>query len=149
MLQSVYWSAYEQNGTRKNYLEPGILTRHFRLRPLDYDGAVAMRWDVLGCPGRRSYQNVGCYADDLEVRDLPNAPLDDYDGGMTHEVCVHHCYDYGYLYAGTQYGSECWCGNSYGRYGASSGCDMACSGNPYQLCGGIRANWVTTTGMGK
>ena len=80
---------------------------------------------------------------------MPHADIKDQDGGMTHEICVHHCYDQGYLFAGTQYGEECWCGNSYGKHGASSSCDMPCTGDPFQNCGGSRSNWVMTTGMGE
>ena len=38
----------------------------------------------------------------------------------------------GFLFAGTQFGHECWCGNDYGKYGQSSLCDYPCSGNPHQ-----------------
>lgn len=55
----------------------------------------------------------------------------------------------GYLFAGTQYGIECYCGNSYGRYGQSTLCDLPCEGNPFQTCGGHAANWIMSTGMCK
>lgn len=53
----------------------------------------------------------------------------------------------GYLFAGAQYGRECFCGNSYGKYGQGTSCYIKCSGDPYQNCGGSRQNTVMTTGM--
>ncbi|KAJ7087736.1 WSC domain-containing protein, partial [Mycena epipterygia] len=45
----------------------------------------------------------------------------------------------GYVYGGTQYGQECWCGNSLannlGVTTASSECNMPCAGNSSQICG--------------
>jgi hypothetical protein len=38
--------------------------------------------------------------------------------------------------------SECFCGNSYGKYGTGSGCDMQCSGNQSQICGGFYQNSI-------
>ena len=59
----------------------------------------------------------------------------------------------GYVFAGAQYGYECFCGNDYGRYGPSEKCDMQCSGDhrnsPDGICGGYFANTVMTTGLGK
>ena len=55
----------------------------------------------------------------------------------------------GYLYAGTQYGSECFCGNSYGKHGISSACSHSCDGDPTQNCGGYLANWAQSTGLCK
>ncbi|EFQ34788.1 WSC domain-containing protein [Colletotrichum graminicola M1.001] len=52
--------------------------------------------------------------------------------------CVSQCDSLGYEYAGTEYGSECYCGNSIdgGNSQASSGCDMSCAGNQFDTCGG-------------
>ena len=38
--------------------------------------------------------------------------------------------------------SDCWCSNNYGKYGASKKCNMACTGNPNEICGGKMANSV-------
>lgn len=53
----------------------------------------------------------------------------------------------GYQYAGTQYSSECWCGNSYGLYGVkpTNECNMPCAGNEGEMCGGANRNSVYTT----
>jgi len=42
----------------------------------------------------------------------------------------------------------CFCGNRYGLYGAvdteydDSNCDLPCSGNLTQMCGGYRRNFI-------
>jgi hypothetical protein len=84
-------------------------------------------------------QLIGCYRD-APTRDLPielwssstNSPA----------ACVAACAKAGYAYAGVQYGRECWCGATYGRYGAASNCHMPCSGASSQTCGGSWANDV-------
>ena len=49
-----------------------------------------------------------------------------------------------YLYAGVQFGSHCFCGNSYGKYGQlpESRCNVTCPGDHSQICGGPGANSV-------
>ena len=57
----------------------------------------------------------------------------------TIESCTSACSDAGYDLAGTEYSAECWCGNSIEAGGApapASECNMVCSGNPSQYCGG-------------
>ncbi|OCF34866.1 hypothetical protein I316_03412 [Kwoniella heveanensis BCC8398] len=57
---------------------------------------------------------------------------------MTQELCMTTCQTKGYTYAGIEYSSECYCGNSFtsGSVAAASGCSMTCSGNNMQTCGG-------------
>lgn len=55
---------------------------------------------------------------------------------MTLESCASFCS--GYVYFGTEYSSECYCGNSLASSSAPaplSDCSMTCSGNPYEYCG--------------
>jgi len=86
---------------------------------------------------------LGCYADE-GTRDLPVLA---YSGisSATIEYCVEICKINGYSFAGSQDGSQCFCGNSYNHYGTSSGCNSACSGDPYQICGGAWANSIYAT----
>lgn len=51
---------------------------------------------------------------------------------MTGGACTRACQAAGYTLAGTEYGQECWCGNSFlnGGAPASDGCNMACKGDP-------------------
>ena len=37
---------------------------------------------------------------------------------------------------------ECRCGDSYGKFGLASNCDMSCSGDSAQICGGSSANSI-------
>jgi len=64
---------------------------------------------------------------------------------LTPNQCIQACYNAGYKYAGAQYGTYCFCGNSYGKYGASTQCNMACGGESGSICGGSLANsiWYT------
>ena len=80
---------------------------------------------------------VGCYKDD-GARDLNG--FERSDPGMTSQMCVDECRRKGFAYAGTQYSSWCFCGNSFNRYGPATNCDMPCAGNPAEKCGGSWAN---------
>jgi hypothetical protein len=57
---------------------------------------------------------------------------------MSMEFCKAFCTP-GYPLFGMEYGSECWCGYAIGVgsvLAAASDCNMACSGNAEQSCGG-------------
>jgi len=64
----------------------------------------------------QEYSYLGCYAENVDDRDLPvsvgNAV--DLDG------CALACADY--LWFGVQEGNQCWCGNSFGKHGMMDGC---------------------------
>ncbi|KAF9873174.1 hypothetical protein CkaCkLH20_09337 [Colletotrichum karsti] len=83
-----------------------------------------------------NWSSKGCYTDSPSTRALsfkvPNF------GNFSAAQCVSQCSTLNYQYAGLEYGSECWCGNSIdnGNAPASSGCDMACVGNHADTCGG-------------
>jgi hypothetical protein len=87
---------------------------------------------------------------------------------MTIELCVGECLRLGYVFAGLEYGSECYCGPEISPphapvYGNTSTEDIiitcsnpefACQGNKLEMCGGFAAigiyscpgnNPVTTT----
>ena len=106
----------------------------------------AVRADVSGSPtgGPKAGRPIGCFRD-------TNAPVD-IDGYLersqanTPSRCVAICKSKGFRYAGVQYGESCLCGNSYGRYGAANNCNMACTGDPNETCGGGFANFVYATG---
>ena len=60
---------------------------------------------------------------------------------MTRDQCIQHCASKYQRYAAVQYASQCYCGDSdddYDRYGAADegDCDMPCSGNFDEMCGG-------------
>jgi glucan endo-1,3-alpha-glucosidase len=57
---------------------------------------------------------------------------------MTITSCTSYCSGLGYLYAGVEYGMQCYCGNTYDTTKAisSSSCNMACAGDSSNICGG-------------
>eukprot|EP01050_Picozoa_sp_SAG11_P021163 SAG11_NODE_3710_length_2267_cov_1.219096_1_plen_717_part_10 len=82
---------------------------------------------------------LGCYEDDTRERDLPA-----YFGSTftSPEFCIAVCREY--LYAGVQHGDQCFCGNTYGRYGAAvqTDCNSACASDSSQVCGGASRNSI-------
>jgi len=65
---------------------------------------------------------IGCFSDRNwkwpGKRDLPKY----FGGRMSSERCLQKCMKAGYKYMGRQWSNECWCGNSYGSKGKTSGC---------------------------
>lgn len=105
------------------------------------------------------YKHVGCYPDN-DSRLLDGAYYT--DGSLTIEKCVSYCsFNMGsgrfYSYVGVEDGKECWCGTSPTRNLAANEenpltCNMACSGNVNETCGGngyINIYSATTTPAGK
>jgi len=94
---------------------------------------------------------VGCFAendnaqtDGLGGRVLGGAMIPS-NSAMTNQKCTQFCGSKGFAYAGTQYASQCFCGNSYADRGSSTNCTMNCSGDSTQKCGGGWANSVYRT----
>ncbi len=83
---------------------------------------------------------MGCYSDGPD-RGLPH--LGGVRDDMTPALCQSLCG--GYQYAGTQWYSECWCGNEL-RWNQipQSSCNTPCKGDPGTMCGGGWANSVYT-----
>lgn len=85
-------------------------------------------------------------------RDLAGAIRSDYKG-MTNQACRSSCAQQGFPFAATQYAGYCFCGNTYGRYGAAASaspprsCNLGCAGNPNEVCGGEWANSLSLTGV--
>lgn len=95
----------------------------------------------VGAAGTPAAKYLGCYAD-RQARDLPGPAFQ--AATLTPAGCQDFCRVKGYSYAGTQYGSQCFCGNTFGQYGSlpESSCDAGCSGNGNVKCGGTWANSV-------
>ncbi len=68
------------------------------------------------------------------------------DAGMTNLKCQNSCASRGFVFAGTQYGRYCFCGNRYGRFGPSTNCNRVCSGDNAEICGGSWANSISRSG---
>ena len=85
-----------------------------------------------------SWEYVGC-ANETNPRALPLASYSS-STGMTVESCQKFCTSSSNNYglAGIEYGGECYCANALQSYSAvgQSGCNMACTGNSSEICGG-------------
>jgi len=91
--------------------------------------------------------HLGCFKDQGDPGGRKGRDLDGHvfsSGALTVQMCRSTCAEKGFAYAGVQYGSYCFCGNSYGNNGAATNCNMACSGDHGQTCGGRWANDVYT-----
>ena len=90
---------------------------------------------------------LGCYKDDSD-RDLPNMVASNQTPGS----CVRLCREKGYLYAGIQYGGQCWCGNTFGKHGVrpETECHQDCDQDKrYVCCAAWRSNvYLTASRMG-
>ncbi|XP_027889706.1 sialate:O-sulfotransferase 2 [Xiphophorus couchianus] len=84
--------------------------------------------------GRARY--IGCYVDDTQKRALRGVSFFDYKK-MTVFRCQDNCAERGYMYAGLEFGAECFCGHKIQAPNASeSECNMECKGERNNMCGG-------------
>ncbi|CAM9875999.1 unnamed protein product [Ectocarpus sp. 8 AP-2014] len=92
-------------------------------------------------PGPTDPAYLGCFGDSQTGRVFTESSA---SNDMTTGECAATCSAFAYY--GTQYGRECWCGNNadYAVYGEAS-CDMACTGDAADICGGINAMSVYGT----
>jgi hypothetical protein len=87
------------------------------------------------------FKYVGCYKDSskraLSGEVLPKLGL------VSNTNCVNYCASKGFSIAGTEYGGECYCGNSLSPLEKldDDKCAMACKGDGNQTCGG---DWALT-----
>jgi hypothetical protein len=110
------------------------------------DGRANWSWiSESSCtPNRCNY--IGCFEDYTPQRALPVEAIN--NGSVSDEGCAKLCYQLGYSFAGTQFSSYCFCGGTtYSEYGAATHpCNMTCTANGAEICGGISANSVYATG---
>ncbi|KAK4650251.1 hypothetical protein QC762_705760 [Podospora pseudocomata] len=92
------------------------------------------------------FKAAGCYKDQsdrvISGKILPNI------GQVSNTACVEYCSSKGFSVAGTEYGGECYCGNSLNIVEKldDSKCNMTCKGDASQKCGGDWALTVFTKG---
>ncbi|XP_074015763.1 sialate:O-sulfotransferase 2 isoform X2 [Numenius arquata] len=80
---------------------------------------------------------IGCYVDNTRRRTLRGVSFFDYKK-MTVFRCQDNCAERGYLYAGLEFGAECYCGHKIQASNTSeSECNMACKGERSNICGGV------------
>ncbi|XP_068509781.1 sialate:O-sulfotransferase 2 isoform X1 [Anas acuta] len=79
---------------------------------------------------------IGCYVDSTRRRTLRGVSFLDYKK-MTVFRCQDNCAERGYLYAGLEFGAECYCGHKVQAPNASEPeCNMPCKGERASTCGG-------------
>ncbi|XP_056143964.1 sialate:O-sulfotransferase 2 [Lampris incognitus] len=84
--------------------------------------------------GRAKY--IGCYIDNIQKRALRGVSFFDYKK-MTVFRCQDNCAERGYLYAGLEFGAECYCGHKIQAPNTTENeCNMECKGEKSNLCGG-------------
>ncbi|WP_456324772.1 PAN domain-containing protein [Desulfonauticus submarinus] len=93
---------------------------------------------------------IGCFKDSGDPSGTQGRDLDGFMYGskdMTPEMCIDICSKRNFKYASVQYSTQCFCGNSYGKYGPANNCNMKCSGDSDKICGGFWANSVYKTNL--
>ncbi|EJD47287.1 WSC-domain-containing protein, partial [Auricularia subglabra TFB-10046 SS5] len=87
-----------------------------------------------------AFSSAGCVTDAPGARALRNYfPT---AAQISLEDCVDLCDSHGFILAGTEYSHECFCGNALLGQNTpepAARCNMACEGNPSQVCGGNNA----------
>ncbi|XP_010602292.1 WSC domain-containing protein 2 [Fukomys damarensis] len=104
----------------------------------DYGGAWsrALKGRVVREKEEERAKYIGCYLDDTQSRALRGVSFFDYKK-MTIFRCQDNCAERGYLYAGLEFGAECYCGHRIQAANVSEAeCDMECKGERGSVCGG-------------
>ncbi|KAI1344989.1 putative glyoxal oxidase [Xylariaceae sp. FL0016] len=87
--------------------------------------------------GIANWTHIGCYSEGDGGRALSYGAAVP-AAEMSALKCTAACQAAGYILAGTEYGGECYCGDTIGFNAttAPDGCDMKCNGNSSEVCGG-------------
>jgi hypothetical protein len=111
-----------------------LTTRHLSEREVSTASSLPSSWTYSGC-----------YVDSVSSRALSSASYNS-ASGMTGEACVSFCISRGFPVAGTEYSAECYCGIGLPAQPASdpATCNMPCSGDATEACGGSNLLTVYT-----
>ncbi|CAF2079390.1 unnamed protein product [Rotaria magnacalcarata] len=93
---------------------------------------------------------VGCFKDSRHQRELNGLAKPLTSSSMTVTLCINYCADHDFNFAGLQFRSECYCGNSLSTRtkkediydDASICCSWTCSGQLNETCGGDLCNSI-------
>lgn len=94
-------------------------------------------------------RSLGCYRDEKKSRLLTGFYVN-YKASNSPEKCIDMCLQSGFVYAGVQYGTECFCGHILPPIAAKlpdSSCRMLCPGDESAVCGGYYTVNVYETGI--
>ncbi|KAI0315679.1 copper radical oxidase [Amylostereum chailletii] len=84
-----------------------------------------------------NWTSIGCYTDNPASRTLTAASFTN-TTGMTIESCVSFCDRQSFIFAGTEFAQECYCGDTISDGGTNttaSDCNTPCTGNANETCG--------------
>lgn len=85
---------------------------------------------------RATYRYAGCFKENDPGRQL-QTQIYSSETNNTNDICVAQCAAQGYIFAATQYRSQCWCGyNRPKTLVDEANCNFACTGDNNQVCGG-------------
>ncbi|KAF7294525.1 hypothetical protein MIND_00989000 [Mycena indigotica] len=96
---------------------------------------VPRQTNPTALPGNWSL--AGCFTDISTARTLAAVVL--VTSNMTVETCIGFCTGAGYIFAGVEFHQECYCDSTIqipGAKAALTDCNLACAGNPNEICGG-------------
>ncbi|KAF2786750.1 WSC-domain-containing protein [Melanomma pulvis-pyrius CBS 109.77] len=86
--------------------------------------------------GTARYGYVGCFKENNPGRQLAVVAYSATKNN-TNDRCTTACFGLGYVFAGTQYSQECWCGNAIPiQRDDDNNCNLGCTGSALQTCGG-------------
>lgn len=104
------------------------------------------------CPSGSNYianRSIGCFKDEKKNR-LLSSYYSNYKETNSPKKCIQICLQSGYLYAGVQYSSECFCGNDEPSINfklPDSKCIMKCPAEQKETCGGYYTMNIYETGI--
>lgn len=101
------------------------------------------------CGNYIANRSLGCYKDDKKHRLLPSF-YTNFKETNSPKKCIQMCLQSGYLYAGVQYSTECFCGNHEPPTDAKlpdPNCNMKCPAEPKAACGGYFTINIYETGI--
>jgi protein xylosyltransferase len=103
------------------------------------------------CPSGNYIANrsLGCYKDDKKHRLLPGF-YTNFKETNSPKKCIQMCLQSGYLYAGVQYSTECFCGHNEPPADSKlpdPSCNMKCPAEPKSACGGYYTINIYETGI--
>jgi hypothetical protein len=89
-------------------------------------------------PSPTAWTELGCYFDDPAHLPLMETRVSAADDALTIAKCQDACYRGAYRFAGVKGGDECWCSPFVGGEWArdQEDCDLPCSGDEREVCGG-------------
>ncbi|TVY57060.1 putative fungistatic metabolite [Lachnellula suecica] len=99
------------------------------------------KWQYVGC------QNETTLLNNTNGLRALNGGTSETLNTMTVDICLNYCASSGNTYAGLEYTNECFCAQRLSALSTKlpeSSCNLACTGNSSQICGGSLALTVYT-----